>query len=160
MLIGIGYDIHRLEKGLPMRLGGIDIPEAEFGIVAHSDGDVIIHALCDALLGAAGLGDIGKHFPDTDPVYKGMNSIEFLRKVEKLLSENSLCANNVDCVVILEKPKIAKYKDAMREKIANVLSLPINRVSIKATTNEGLDAIGNQLGVAAHVVVTLHEADE
>lgn len=157
MLVGFGYDIHRLEAGLPLRLGGIDIPEASSGPVAHSDGDVLLHALCDALLGAAALGDIGRHFPDTDPAYKGIASIALLRKVVDLLAERSLFPHNVDCMILLERPKIAPYREAIRELLATTLGLPSERVSVKATTHEGLGPIGAGDGIAAYAVATVVE---
>jgi 2-C-methyl-D-erythritol 2,4-cyclodiphosphate synthase len=157
MLVGFGYDIHRLEAGLPMRLGGIDIPTAEAGPVAHSDGDVLLHAVCDALLGAAALGDIGKHFPDTDPEYRGVDSLELLRRVVRLLAEQSLRPHNVDCMLILEHPKIAPYREQMRDRIADALGIDAGRVSVKATTSEGLGPIGAREGIAAYAVVTVAE---
>lgn len=138
-----------------MRLGGVDIPEALSGPVAHSDGDVILHALCDALLGAAGLGDIGHHFPDSDPVWKGVNSLRFLREVGSMLAARGLRAHNVDCMLILERPRIGPYRDLMRSAIAEALHLPLERVSIKATTAEGLGDFGNGAGMAAHAVATV-----
>ena len=141
-----------------MRLGGIDIPEAQAGPVAHSDGDVLLHALCDALLGAAALGDIGRHFPDTDPAYRGIDSVELLRRVVELLREHNLRPHNVDCMLILERPKIAPYREAIRARIAGTTGLPIERVSVKATTNEGLGPIGAGEGVAAYAVVSVAEA--
>jgi 2-C-methyl-D-erythritol 2,4-cyclodiphosphate synthase len=155
MLSGFGYDIHRLQPGLPLRLGGVDIPDAPAGPIAHSDGDVLLHALCDALLGAAAMDDIGVHFPDTDPRYRGIHSLVLLREVVALLSTRGLVPNNVDCMLILERPKIAPYREAIRESIAGALGLPIERVSIKATTNEGLGAIGAGEGMAAYAVATL-----
>lgn len=140
-----------------MRLGGVDIPEAEAGPVAHSDGDVLLHALCDALLGAAALGDIGRHFPDTDPAYRGIDSVELLRRVVELLRSRNLHPHNVDCMLILERPKIAPYREAMRERIAEATGLPVDRVSVKATTNEGLGPIGAGEGVAAYAVVSVAE---
>jgi 2-C-methyl-D-erythritol 2,4-cyclodiphosphate synthase len=159
MLAGFGYDIHRLQKGLPMRLGGVDIPTADAGPVAHSDGDVILHALCDALLGAAALGDIGRHFPDTDPAYRGINSLALLRNVTSLLAQNGYRPHNVDCMVLLERPKIAPYREQMRETIAAALGLPVERVSVKATTNEGLGPIGAGEGAAAYAVATITEIE-
>jgi 2-C-methyl-D-erythritol 2,4-cyclodiphosphate synthase len=160
MLVGFGYDIHRLEAGRPMRLGGVDIPTAEAGPVAHSDGDVLLHAVCDALLGAAALGDIGKHFPDTDPAYRGIDSLELLRRVVMLLDEKNLHPHNLDCMLILEHPKIAPYRDAMRERIAAALGIDQERVSVKATTNEGLGPIGAREGIAAYAVATVEEAGD
>ena len=159
MLVGFGYDIHRLEAGRPMRLGGVDIPTAEAGPVAHSDGDVLLHAVCDALLGAGALGDIGKHFPDTDPAYRGIDSLELLRRVVRLLDEHGLRPHNLDCMLILEHPKIAPYRELMRDAIANALGIDPGRVSVKATTNEGLGAIGAREGLAAYAVVTVDEVN-
>lgn len=152
MFVGFGYDIHRLEPGLPMRLGGIDIPDAAAGPVAHSDGDVILHALCDALLGAACLGDIGIHFPDTDPLWHDAPSLRFLEEVCRMLEEHGLRPRNVDCMVILERPRLSPYRDAMRERIAGTLGIPRDRVSIKATTAEGIGELGAGAGMAAHAV--------
>lgn len=160
MLVGFGYDVHRLEAGRTMVLGGVEIPDAESGPVAHSDGDVLLHAVCDALLGAAALGDIGKHFPDTDPAYKGISSLELLRQVARLLAEQGMRPHNLDCMLILERPKIAPYRELMRERIADALGLPAGRVSVKATTNEGLGPIGAGEGMAAYAVATIHEAAE
>ena len=157
MLVGFGYDIHRLEAGRPMRLGGIDIPTAESGPVAHSDGDVLVHAICDALLGAAALDDIGRHFPDTDPAYRGIDSLQLLRHVVELLAGQDFAPHNIDCMLILERPKIAPYRDAMREAIAGATGLPVGRVSVKATTSEGLGPIGSGQGVAAYAVATVNE---
>lgn len=155
MYAGFGYDIHRLEAGRPLRLGGVDIPGAERGPVAHSDGDVLLHAVCDALLGAAALGDIGHHFPDTDPAYRGIDSLELLRRVVALLADNGLRARNLDCMLLLEAPKIAAYRDAMRTTMAEAMGLPPMRVSVKATTNEGLGPIGAREGIAAYAVVAV-----
>jgi 2-C-methyl-D-erythritol 2,4-cyclodiphosphate synthase len=159
MLVGFGYDIHRLESGRPMRLGGIDIPDAISGPVAHSDGDVLLHAVCDALLGAAAIGDIGKHFPDTDQAYRGISSVELLRRVVELLAEKGYTPHNLDCMLILERPKIAAYRDAMREEIARTLGISPERVSVKATTNEGLGPIGAGEGIAAYAVATVNESE-
>ena len=154
-LVGFGFDIHRLESGRPLRLGGVLIPDADRGPVAHSDGDVLLHALCDALLGAAGLRDIGFHFPDTDLTWKDANSLDLLRHVLELLKKENAHPVNVDCTLVLERPKIAPWRDDMQKTIADVLGLPARRVSIKATTNEGLDAIGDHRGVAAYAVATI-----
>jgi 2-C-methyl-D-erythritol 2,4-cyclodiphosphate synthase len=155
MLVGFGYDIHRLEAGRPLRLGGVDIPAADAGPIAHSDGDVLLHALCDALLGAAGLGDIGHQFPDTDEAYRGISSLELLARVAHLIAAEGLAPNNVDCTVVLERPKLAPHRPAMQEAIASVLEIATRRVSIKATTNEKLGAIGAGEGIAAYAVATL-----
>lgn len=154
-LVGFGYDIHRLEKGRPMVLAGVPIPEAERGPVAHSDGDVILHALCDALLGAVGLGDIGTHFPDTDPAFRNADSVQLLRSVLNMLMIEGARPVNVDCTLVLERPKIAGYREAMQRRLADVMGLSERRVSVKATTNEALDALGNRQGVAAYAVATV-----
>jgi 2-C-methyl-D-erythritol 2,4-cyclodiphosphate synthase len=157
MLVGFGYDIHRLEAGRPMRLGGVDLPEATAGPVAHSDGDVLLHALCDALLGAAGLGDIGIQFPDTDEEFRGIDSLELLARVVALVEREGLRAHNVDCTVVLERPKLSPHREAMRTSIARTIGLDPRRVSLKATTNEGLGPIGAGEGIAAYAVATLVE---
>lgn len=157
MLAGFGYDVHRLQPGLPLYLGGVEIPDAPGGAVAHSDGDVLLHAVCDALLGAAALGDIGRHFPDTDDAYKGIRSLELLRQVVALLARQGLRPHNLDCMILLERPKIAPHREAMRQVMADAMSLPIERVSVKATTNEGLGPIGAGEGIAAYAVATVVE---
>lgn len=159
MFAGFGYDVHRLEAGRAMVLGGVEIPDAPSGPVAHSDGDVLLHAVCDALLGAAALGDIGKHFPDTDPAYKGISSLELLRQVVELLRNQGMRPHNLDCMLILERPKIAPYRDLMCQRIAGALGLPPERVSVKATTNEGLGPIGAGEGMAAYAVATVVGVD-
>ncbi len=155
MRSGIGFDIHRLEPGLPLRLGGIDIEDAEHGAVAHSDGDVLVHAICDALLGALALGDIGHHFPDTDPTYRDANSIDLLRHVTELLAAEGFSVNNVDCMLILERPKIGPYRDRMRATLAAAMGVSPDRVSVKATTHEGLGPLGAAEGIAAYAVATV-----
>jgi 2-C-methyl-D-erythritol 2,4-cyclodiphosphate synthase len=151
---GIGYDLHRLAEGRPLVIGGITVP-FDKGPVGHSDGDVVAHAICDALLGAAGLGDIGKHFPDTDPKWKGANSLQFLEHTRKLLSEKCFHLDYVDVVVILEKPKLGPHFPAMREALAKVLGVSADVIHLKAKTNEGVDAVGRGEAVASHVVATL-----
>lgn len=151
---GIGYDLHRLEAGRKLIVGGIEL-EFDKGPVGHSDGDVLAHALCDALLGAAGLGDIGKHFPDTDPKWKGANSLIFLEHAKKLLEEKGLAIEHVDAVVITEKPKLGPYFPKMREALGRALGVESERIHLKAKTNEGVDAIGRGEAIAAHVVATL-----
>lgn len=150
-MVGFGYDIHRLAEGENLIIGGVEIPSA-FGTVAHSDGDVLLHALCDALLGAAGLGDIGEHFPDTDAQYKGISSIELLRRVIVLVQTEQYKLINIDCTLVLEKPKILPYKAAMRENIARECGLPIQRVCLKATTSEKVGFVGRGEGVQAYAV--------
>ena len=151
---GIGYDNHRLEHGRKLIIGGVELP-FEKGPVGHSDGDVLAHALCDALLGAAGLGDIGKHFPDTDPKWKGANSMIFLEHARNLLDENRFKIDWIDGVVITEKPKLGPHFPQMREALAKALNISPDLVHIKAKTNEGVDAIGRGEAIAAHVVATL-----
>lgn len=151
---GIGYDLHRLEEGRPLIVGGIELP-FDKGPVGHSDGDVLAHALCDALLGAAGLGDIGTHFPDTDPKWKGANSMIFLEHARKLLDEKQFAIEHVDAVVITEKPKLGPHFPKMREALAKALSVSAEKIHLKAKTNEGVDAIGRGEAIAAHVVATI-----
>jgi 2-C-methyl-D-erythritol 2,4-cyclodiphosphate synthase len=151
---GIGYDLHRLAEGRPLVVGGITLP-FDKGPVGHSDGDVLAHAVCDALLGAAALGDIGTHFPDTDPKWKGANSLMFLEHARKLLEEKRLTIEHVDAVLILEKPKLGPHFPKMREAIAKSLSVTPETIHLKAKTNEGVDAIGRGEAIAAHVVATL-----
>jgi 2-C-methyl-D-erythritol 2,4-cyclodiphosphate synthase len=151
---GIGYDLHRLEAGRKLIVGGIELP-FEKGPVGHSDGDVLAHALCDALLGAAGLGDIGTHFPDTDPKWKGANSLIFLEHVRKLLAERNFAIEHVDAVVITEKPKLGPHFPKMREALARALGVPAEKIHLKAKTNEGVDAIGRGEAITAYVVATI-----
>ena len=153
---GIGYDLHRLEAGRKLIVGGIELP-FEKGPVGHSDGDVLAHAMCDALLGAAGLGDIGTHFPDTDPKWKGANSLIFLEHAKKLLEEKRLEIEWIDSVVITEKPKLGPHFPKMREALGRALGVSTDHIHIKAKTNEGVDAIGRGEAIAAHVVATLSQ---
>ena len=151
---GIGADIHRLEKGRPLFLGGISLPW-EKGLVGHSDGDCLIHALIDALLGAAGAGDIGRHFPDTDPAYQGIQSAILLKRIrENILAEDSVI-HNVDAVITAEQPRLAAYIPAMESRLAEILEIPSSRINIKAKTNEGIGALGRGEAIAAFVVVLL-----
>jgi 2-C-methyl-D-erythritol 2,4-cyclodiphosphate synthase len=151
---GIGYDLHRLAEGRKLIVGGIELP-FDKGPVGHSDGDVLAHALCDALLGAAGLGDIGTHFPDTDPKWQGANSLLFLERARRLLDEKELAIEHVDAVVILEKPKLGPHFPKMREVLGRALGVPAEKIHLKAKTNEGVDAIGRGEAIAAHVIATL-----
>ena len=151
---GIGYDLHRLAEGRKLIVGGIELP-FDKGPVGHSDGDVLAHALCDALLGAAGLGDIGTHFPDTDPKWKGANSLLFLEHAKELLAEKNFAIEHVDAVVIMEKPKLGPHFPQMREALAKSLGVAPEKIHLKAKTNEGVDAIGHGEAIAAHVVATL-----
>ena len=151
---GIGYDLHRLVEGRKLIIGGIEVP-FEKGPAGHSDGDVVAHAVCDALLGAAGLGDIGKHFPDTNPKWKGANSLLFLEYTQKLLNETKFAIEHIDVVVILERPKLGPHFPRMREALARSLNVTAEKVHLKAKTNEGVDAVGRGEAIACHAVATL-----
>ena len=152
--VGHGYDVHVLQEGLRLRIGGVDIPHTH-GFVAHSDGDVLIHALCDALLGAAALGDIGLHFPDTAGEWKGIDSRILLRKVVSLLAEEGYKVGNVDCTVIAQAPKLRPHIDTMRATLAEDLGIGVGAVSVKATTTEKLGFTGRKEGIAAEAVVLI-----
>lgn len=152
--IGQGYDVHAFTTGDHVTLGGEKIPHTQ-GILAHSDGDVLLHAICDALLGAAGLGDIGMHFPDTDPRWKGANSRAFVRHVRDLLKERDYVVVNVDSTVICEAPRLGKYREAMRSNIAADLGVNITRVNIKATTSEKMGFIGRAEGLACQAIALI-----
>ena len=156
MRIGQGYDVHRLVEGRRLILGGVEVPY-EKGLLGHSDADVLTHALMDALLGAAALGDIGQHFPDKDPQYAGADSIELLRHVVKLLAERGYRIGNTDCTIVAQRPKLAPYIPAMRLRLAEAMGLPEDRVSVKATTEEKLGFTGEGLGIAAQAVALLLE---
>ena len=151
---GIGYDLHRLAEGRKLILGGIELPFHK-GPVGHSDGDALAHAICDAILGAAGLGDIGTHFPDTDPKWKDAVSLRFLERVRDLLAEHRFHISHIDAVVITEQPKLGPYFPAMREALAKSLGIAASAINLKAKTNEGVDAIGRGEAIAAQAIVTL-----
>ncbi|MFA5117551.1 MAG: 2-C-methyl-D-erythritol 2,4-cyclodiphosphate synthase [Candidatus Omnitrophota bacterium] len=151
---GIGYDIHRFVKGRRLFLGGVEIPYPK-GLLGHSDADVLLHAVCDALLGAAGAGDIGEHFPDTDRRYKDISSVELLRRVAAVVKSKKYKISNIDAVVILEEPKLTQYKKKIREKICRVLKINADHVNVKAKTHEGLGVIGKGLAVSSYCVATL-----
>jgi 2-C-methyl-D-erythritol 2,4-cyclodiphosphate synthase len=153
--IGFGFDVHKLVAGRKLILGGEDIP-SEKGFLGHSDADILLHAIADALLGAASLGDIGKNFPDSDEQYKGISSLLLLERVAKLISDNHYEIVNVDTTVVLQRPKIAPYVDQMRSNIAHALHLDASRISIKATTNEGLGFIGAGDGAVAYAVALIN----
>lgn len=154
MRIGSGYDVHALGEGLPLWIGGVEVPHTH-GLVGHSDADVLLHAICDALLGAAALGDIGKHFPDTDPQYKGISSLKLLAHVGRLLTEQGYSIGNIDSTVVAQRPKLAPYILQMRQNIADTLGIDISQVSVKATTTEHLGFEGRQEGISAQAVALL-----
>jgi 2-C-methyl-D-erythritol 2,4-cyclodiphosphate synthase len=158
MRVGCGYDAHRFAPDRPLIIGGVEIPY-EFGLLAHSDGDVLIHALCDALLGAAGLGDIGRHFPDSAAEYAGIDSRILLRRVLEQLRKRGYGVANVDATLIAQKPKFAPYIDSMTAILAVDLGIPIDRVNVKATTTEGMGFTGRAEGIAAYAVVLLNNGD-
>ena len=156
MRIGQGYDVHRLVEGRRLILGGVEIPY-EKGLLGHSDADVLVHAVMDALLGAAALGDIGQHFPDTDPRYEGISSICLLEKVGQLLDAHHYVIENIDATIIAQRPKLASYRPAMAANIASALSLQKSQVSVKATTEEGLGFTGSGEGISSQAIVLLTE---
>ena len=153
---GIGYDVHRLVEGRKLILGGVEIAHSH-GLAGHSDADVLSHAIADALLGAIGAGDIGQHFPNTDEAFRDMNSLEILRRVSKLLADKKARVINVDATVIAEAPKLAPHVPAMRKKIAQAIRVSESNVSVKATTNETLGAIGRDEGIAAMAIATVEQ---
>ena len=152
--IGLGIDTHAFARGRPLILGGVDIPHEE-GLAGHSDADVLSHAVIDALLGAAALGDIGQHFPDSDPRFKDADSLELLRTVVAYLRERGFAIGNVDATVVLERPKLAPHRDAIRDALAGALGLPADAVNVKATTGEGMGFVGRGEGAAAMAVATI-----
>ncbi|MEA3346663.1 MAG: 2-C-methyl-D-erythritol 2,4-cyclodiphosphate synthase [Candidatus Auribacterota bacterium] len=154
MKVGIGYDVHAFSRNRKLIVGGVEIPY-EMGLMGHSDADVLSHAVCDALLGAAGEGDIGKHFPNTDQKYKDICSLELLKKIEKLLKDKNYEIVNVDSVIIAHLPKMEPHVEAMKENISDALSMNKENVNIKATTTEGLGFTGRREGIAAYAVVSL-----
>ena len=154
MRVGQGYDVHRLAEGRKLILGGVEVP-FEKGLLGHSDADVLVHAVMDALLGAAALGDIGQHFPDTDPAYEGISSIELLNHVGELLERKGYVIENIDATVIAQRPKLAPYRPRMAENIAKALKLSGDRVSVKATTEEGLGFTGKGEGISAQAITLL-----
>lgn len=154
MRIGMGYDVHRLTEDRKLIVGGVEIPY-EKGLLGHSDADVLLHAIMDALLGAAALGDIGKHFPDTDPAYQGISSIELLKRVGALLEEHLFLIENIDATIIAQAPKMRPHIDAMRQNIAGALRIDVSQVNVKATTEEGLGFTGSGEGIAAQAICML-----
>jgi 2-C-methyl-D-erythritol 2,4-cyclodiphosphate synthase len=150
----MGYDVHRLVEGRKLIIGGVEIPY-EKGLLGHSDADVLLHAISDALLGAAALGDIGKHFPDTDPEYKGADSLKLLARVGELLEENNYFIENIDATIIAQQPKMRPHIDKMRENIAGALGIEVSQVNVKATTEEGLGFTGSMEGISSQAICML-----
>jgi 2-C-methyl-D-erythritol 2,4-cyclodiphosphate synthase len=155
---GIGWDVHRFADGRPLVIGGVTIP-SEQGLLGHSDADVLVHAVIDALLGAAGLGDIGEHFPDTDERWRGADSLDLLRSTRELVAVGGVEIAHVDATVLIERPKLLPHKPAMRENVAGALQLPLARVNVKATRGEGMGFVGRQEGAACLAVATLQRGD-
>ena len=158
MRVGIGYDVHRLAEDRELVLGGVRVP-FELGLAGHSDADVLIHSICDALLGAMALGDIGQHFPDTDMQYRGISSLILLGKVNSLIQDQGFIINNVDTIIIAQKPKLAPFIPAMRDNIAETLEIAVESISVKATTTERLGSIGKGEGIAAEAIVSIRLID-
>lgn len=159
MRVGMGYDVHKLVEGREMIIGGVTIPY-EKGLLGHSDADVLLHAIMDALLGAAALGDIGKHFPDTDPAYKGISSMKLLEQVGALLEEKMYIIENIDATIIAQKPKMASYIPKMVKNIAKALGIEEEQVNVKATTEEGLGFTGTGDGISSHAICAIKNASE
>lgn len=155
--IGHGYDVHRLTEGRKLILGGVEIENGGIGLLGHSDADVLLHAISDSLLGACALGDIGKHFPDTDEAFKDADSLELLKKVGEIIADGGYKVNNIDATVIAQAPKLSPFIDEMRNNIANALKIRIDQVSVKATTEEKLGFTGKGEGIAAHSVCLVEE---
>lgn len=155
MRIGLGYDVHRLVHGRDLILGGVTIPH-ELGLLGHSDADVLVHAIMDSLLGATALGDIGTHFPDTDPKYKGISSITLLKEVGKLLESHDYKIGNIDATIIAQRPKMAPHIEMMRHNIAEALNIEFNQVNVKATTEEGLGFTGEGLGISSQCICLIN----
>jgi len=156
--VGIGYDIHRLIEGRKLYLGAVEIPYIK-GLLGHSDGDALIHAICDALLGALSLGDIGEHFPDTEPKYQGIASSQLLKVVKEMVDKSGYKINNLDLIVVAQEPKLLPFKKQIKEKICGLLNLNEDLVNIKAKTNEGLGAVGNKEAIATYAVASLARKD-
>ena len=156
MRIGLGYDVHKLVEGRPLIMGGVNIPH-EKGLLGHSDADVLIHAIMDGMLGALALGDIGKHFPDTDEEYKGADRMKLLKCVNDLINEKGYVVNNIDSIIIAQSPKMAPHIQSMRKNIADVLNTSIDNISVKATTEEGLGFTGTKQGISAQSICLLNK---
>ena len=159
MRVGMGYDVHKLTEGRKLILGGVEIPY-EKGLLGHSDADVLLHAIMDALLGAASLGDIGKHFPDTDPAYKGISSVKLLVHVAELLKENGYTIGNIDATIIAQKPKMAPHIPQMRKNMAEAMGIPESSLNIKATTEEGLGFTGTLQGISSQAICCIQTAQD
>lgn len=158
MRVGLGYDVHKLVEGRKLIMGGVNVPH-ETGLLGHSDADVLVHAIMDSMLGALALGDIGKHFPDTDERYKGADSIELLRYVNNLIIEKGYTIGNIDATIIAQAPKMAPHIQSMRENIANALNTNLDRINVKATTEEGLGFTGTKQGIASQSICLLVKVD-
>ena len=156
MRVGMGYDVHKLVEGRDLILGGVKIPHT-LGLLGHSDADVLLHAVMDALLGAAALGDIGKHFPDTDPQYKGISSIKLLEHVTKLIEEKGYIVENIDATIIAQKPKMRPYIEEMEKNIATALHIDVSQINVKATTEEGLGFTGEGLGISSQSICLIEK---
>ena len=154
--VGFGYDVHKFTKGRKLILGGVEIPHSR-GLLGHSDGDALLHSICDAILGALAQGDIGKHFPDTDKKYKGISSMKLLPDVSKILKQEKAKLVNIDTTIVAEKPKLANYTDKMRKNISRTLKIGLDKISVKATTQNGLGSIGKGEGIASFAVVLLEK---
>lgn len=154
--VGQGYDVHKLVEGRKLIIGGVEIPHT-LGLLGHSDADVLLHAISDALLGAAALGDIGKHFPDTDPKYKGADSLKLLEHVGELIADKGYAVNNIDATIVAQKPKMLPHIPTMRENIARVLKLDVDQVNVKATTEEKLGFTGQELGISSYAVALIEK---
>ena len=155
MRVGMGYDVHKLVVGRPLILGGVEIPHT-LGLLGHSDADVLLHAIMDALLGAAALGDIGKHFPDTDPAYKGISSLKLLEHVGNLIRENGYVIENIDATIIAQKPKLRPFIEEMEKNIADTLEISFDQINVKATTEEGLGFTGTEQGISSQAICMLN----
>lgn len=154
MRVGMGYDVHKLVEGRALIIGGVTIPHT-LGLLGHSDADVLLHAIMDALLGAAGLGDIGKHFPDTDPAYKGISSIKLMEHVAELIAEKGYVVENIDATIIAQKPKMRPYIPQMEENIAKAMNISVDQINVKATTEEGLGFTGTEEGISSQAICCL-----
>lgn len=159
MRVGIGYDVHKLVENRKLILGGVDIPH-EKGLLGHSDADVLLHAISDALLGSAALGDIGKHFPDSDDRYKGISSLILLKHVGDLLNEKNYAVNNIDATIVAQRPKLLPYIEQMRQNVATTLNIPLEDVNIKATTEERLGFTGSEEGISSYAICTIKKISE